>query len=1002
MDAFLSQVDPDKLPIPADENRAEIGLERFLEAAASDQELNRFINDLATHDVGSRLLKGLFGNSPFLSQCLIREPGFIREIVEDGLDKAFEGLVDGLKTLAGEVLGENDLMKALRVNKRRAAALIAIGDITGLWPLLKVTGALSAIADNSLNAAAAHILRQMAKSNLLRLRYEDDPCRDSGYTILGMGKLGSRELNYSSDVDLIVLYDLNKVDSDDPDALRQGFVRATRDLMRIMDSRTADGYVFRTDLRLRPDPGATPLALSVVAAETYYESLGQNWERAAMIKARAVAGDLETGQAFLKHIVPFIWRKHLDFAAIDDIHSIKRQINAYRGGGEVAINGHDIKIGRGGIREIEFYAQTQQLIWGGRLPDLRIRQTQQALTALHRHDQVSKDALKTLCDAYIFLRTLEHRLQMIDDKQTQKLPTSDEEIAKLGMFMGYRSEDKFRADLLHHLNQVEDLYGRLFEEAPALGGSGSLVFTGSEDDPDTLKTLEGMGFRETSRVASVIRTWHHGRYRATRTTRSRQLLTELMPRLLEALSQTTNPDEAFIRFDTFLSGLPAGVQLFSLFHSNPPLMDLVAEIMGDAPRLSAWLSKRPILLDSVLTADFLNAEANAQEMQEQLAGMLKLADDYQDALDITRQWTSDEKFKYGVQLLLGRSDGESIGPALSSVAETAISQLLPRTSAEFEEAHGTFPGGGLAIIAFGKLGGRELLPGSDLDLVYVYDNNGADTSDGEKPLMPAVYFIRLCQRIGTAINAQTSEGRLYDIDNRLRPAGKAGALATQLDTFQKYYDLDNGGEAWVWEHMALTRARVIYGPPALCQKLEKAIHRLLTQKRDAAKVIREIASMRERIARQYPGNSPWEIKHRPGGLVDVEFIAQYLQLIHAHDHPDILSQNTGTALKKARDLGLLDAVLADSLLAALDLWRRLQALLRLTVTEKFDEDKAPEGQKRALTRASGAETFDALKAEMDHAAHDVRAIFTNLIFDPAKAADKAEETGPDQTKDETG
>lgn len=999
MDAFLSQVDPAKLPIPADENRAEIGLERFLDAAASDEELNRFVHNLATHDVGLALLKGLFGNSPFLTQCLVREPAFVRDLITRGLDETFTALLNGLKALVAESLSEQSLMKELRVAKRRAALAIAIGDVTGLWPLLKVTGALSDVADHSLNAAAAHVLRQMAKAGTLRLKHEDDPCRDSGYTIIGMGKLGSRELNYSSDVDLIVLYDLHKVDSDDPDNLRQGFVRATRDLMRIMDNRTADGYVFRTDLRLRPDPGATPLALSVVAAETYYESLGQNWERAAMIKARAVAGDVETGDAFLKHIVPFIWRKHLDFAAIDDIHSIKRQINAYRGGGEVAINGHDIKIGRGGIREIEFYAQTQQLIWGGRLPDLRIRQTQAALTALHHHDQVSDEALQTLCDAYVFLRTMEHRLQMIDDKQTQKLPNNDEDIAKLGRFMGFDDSQAFRDALYRHLNQVEVLYGKLFEEAPALGGSGSLVFTGSEDDPDTLKTLEGMGFREASRVASVIRTWHHGRYRATRTTRSRQLLTELMPRLLDALAQTTNPDEAFIRFDTFLAGLPAGIQLFSLFHSNPPLLDLVAEIMGDAPRLSAWLSKRPILLDSVLTADFLNADVSAEEMREQLADRLTLANDYQDILDIARQWTSDEKFKFGVQLLLGRSDGESIGPALSTVAETVLTQLLPHTAEEFEEAHGRFPGGGLAIIAFGKLGGRELLPGSDLDLVYVYDTNGAEASDGEKPLMPAVYFIRLCQRIGTAINAQTSEGRLYDIDNRLRPSGKAGALATQLDTFQNYYDLETGGEAWVWEHMALTRARVIYGPPELREKLEASIHRLLTQKRDTDKVVCEVASMRERIARQYPGNSPWEVKHRPGGLVDVEFISQYLQLVHAHDHPDILSQNTGETLSRARDLKLLDSAAADRLLEALALWRRLQALLRLTVTEKFDEEKAPEGQKRALTRASQAETFEALKAEMDDAADSVRKIFTQLIFEPAEAA-RAKGVEPDRPDDQ--
>ena len=592
-------------------------------------------------------------------------------------------------------------------------------------------------------------------------------------------KHGSQELNYSSDIDLIVLYDLARLNPSDPESIRQSCVRATRDIVRMMESRTADGYVFRTDLRLRPDPGATPLAISIGAAETYYESMGQNWERAAMIKARPVAGDIRLGQDFLGHIKPFIWRKHLDFAAINDIHSIKRQINAHRGSSKIAVNEHDIKIGRGGIREIEFFAQTQQLIWGGRLPELRLRKTCETIAALNKVGQVSDQAVKDMTASYHFLRRLEHRLQMVDDKQTQKLPKSDDEVDNLARFMGYRDLEQFRTDLLDHLGRVEGHYARLFEDEPDLGGGGSLVFTGMEDDPDTVQTLQSMGFREASRVSGVIRAWHHGRYRCTRSERARQLLTELMPQILKSLADTANPDEAFINFDTFLSGLPAGIQLFSLFNANPKLLNLVAELMGNAPRLSRQLARRPILLDSVITPGFLKAELSPENLNMALGAVLAEAADYQDVLDATRRWSNDTKFKIGVQLLDGKLDGETVGPILTSLAETLLCHLVPRVEQEYAESHGAIPDGGLAIVAFGKLGGGELLPGSDLDLVYIYDGGTEEASDGDKPLLPTVYNIRLCQRIGTAVTSQTGEGRLYEIDGRLRPAGKAGALATQ-------------------------------------------------------------------------------------------------------------------------------------------------------------------------------------------------------------------------------
>ena len=356
---------------------------------------------------------------------------------------------------------------------------------------------MSDFAEATLSAAVAHLLRQSARAGAFSLLHTDDPEHSSGLVILGMGKLGSRELNYSSDIDLIVLYDPNKFEMADASALHDHVVRLTRNLIRLMEERSTDGYVFRTDLRLRPDPGSTPIALSVVVAETYYESLGQNWERAAMIKARPVAGDRAAGAAFLKCLDPFIWRKSLDFAAIRDIHSIKRQINAHRGGGRVAIAGHNIKLGRGGIREIEFFVQTQQLIWGGREPRLRSAATVDSLLALADGGQIDRRTADELIDAYRVLRRVEHRLQMIDDEQTHSLPDSSEGLRDLATFLAYDDVDAMTRDLMATLRSVESHYADLFEDAPTLSvpsaAAGNLVFTGGEPAPEPLDTIERLG-----------------------------------------------------------------------------------------------------------------------------------------------------------------------------------------------------------------------------------------------------------------------------------------------------------------------------------------------------------------------------------------------------------------------------------------------------------------------------------------------------------------------------
>jgi [glutamine synthetase] adenylyltransferase / [glutamine synthetase]-adenylyl-L-tyrosine phosphorylase len=977
---------PTDFPAPADPAQAIRGLERWSEADHHSPDLVAFARALIEHPPGKALLESVFGNSPFLTQCCLREVGFLRSLLEQGPDATFAELIDALNRQCQDADGAPDtesLMSTLRVAKRRAALLIGLADIAGKWPLGRITAALSELADAALAVAIRHLLGNAARAGEIDLAAGGEVERGCGLIVLGMGKLGARELNYSSDIDLILLYDPERVRYRGRATIQQCFARLARDLVRILDERTADGYVFRTDLRLRPDPASTPPAISVEAALNYYESAGQNWERAALVKARPVAGDRTAAEAFLGELRPFLWRKHLDFAAIQDIHSIKRQINAHRGGAHIAIAGHNIKLGRGGIREIEFFAQTQQLIWGGRLPELRVSGTCEALLALAHAGRIEKRVADEMIASYAFLRRVEHRLQMIDDAQTHSLPADIEGIRRVAIFFGYATAEDFTNELRHHLTQVEKHYARLFEEAPSLAGSGNLVFTGIEDDPETLATLRGFGFAEPEAVAGAVRGWHHGRYRATRSQRAREKLTELIPTLLKAFGSAANPDSAFTRFDKFIARLPAGVQFFSLLHANPALLDLIAEIMGSAPRLAEQLARQPILLDGVLSSDFLAAPADRPTLAAELFRALAAARDFGDVLDIARRWTNDRKFHIGVNILRGRISGDAAGATFAELAETAIDGLLPPVTAEFARSHGRVAGGEFAVIGLGKLGGGEMTVTSDLDLVLIYDAPEAvEASDGPRPLAVATYYARLSQRLINALTVLTPEGLLYEVDMRLRPSGSAGPIASSLAAFQRYHD----ELSWTWEHMALTRARPVAGVATLQSRAMTLIAEILGRPRDHDRLIVDIADMRERIAAQHPNPSPWDIKHRRGGLVDVEFIAQYLMLRHAAQWPELVRANTGAALTALAETGSLDGTAARELIAALALWRQVQGTLKLVLDETLDEATAPPALTAMLARNAGAVDFAGLKVDMTAAAETVRAHYRAIIDAPAAEA----------------
>lgn len=990
--------DPARLPRPFDPAAAALAREHFADRGEAERAF-------AASAEGAALLDALGGHSPYLAELAVRESEALMALAERGPDEAFAHALDPLSAIDPET-PRATLATLLRRAKRQGALAAAVADIAGLWPLERVTGALSDLAEAAIDAACAHLLRDAAARGEIRLSGASraDPRlagRNSGLVVLGMGKLGGRELNYSSDVDLMVLYDPATA-AYHADRAGAVYVRIARDLVKLLEERTAEGYVFRTDLRLRPDPAATPLAVSIPAAITYYESLGQNWERAAMIKARPVAADRTAGEAFLREIRPFVWRRHLDFAAVADIHSIKRQIHAHKGGkgahDSIRVEGHDVKLGRGGIREIEFTAQVLQLIWGGRDPGLRNPTTLGALTALAAAGKIDRRAVADLSAAYVFLRNLEHRLQMVADRQTHRMPEDAEGVARIASFLGFPDGEAFRAAFTEHMEKVEHHYGRMFEAEPTLASEevkGSLVFTGVEDDPATIATLRAMGYANPGGVAAMVRGWHHGHARAIRSERARELLTALMPALLAAFAKQRDPDAALARLDGVFGRLAAGVQVLSLLARNPALLDRLAGILGAAPQLADHLARHTAALEGLL----VGAGGTVGNAATTLPALLKDARHIEEAFEAARRLVQEGKFEIDAAALEGALDVDAAGEARSDLADAAIAGLLPHITAAFAERHGKVKGGALAVVALGKLGGREMLPGSDLDLILIYDHAaGAEMSEGRakrgmpapRPLPVSQYFIRLAHQVIGAITAPGAEGKLYEVDMRLRPSGSKGPVAVSLASFQRYH----AEEAWTWERMALTRARVVAAPPGLRRKVEAAIRAALLRPGAAEKAIPDAVAMRGRMLRDLPPDGPWDVKLGRGGLVEVEFIAQALQLVHARKQPAVLATTTRVALARLAEAGALAAEEAAALIRAEHLWRTISGLLRLTVG-RWTEEALPESATSALLNACRRQApeeapvdLPGLQAQMANRANEVRAIFERRLGRPDTSGER--------------
>ena len=867
------------------------------------------------------------------------------------------------------------LSRRLRELKADIHLLCALADLGGVWDLDAVTGALTRFADAAVSAAVAGAARVEVERG--RLVATDGGAHGPvpGFFCIAMGKHGAFELNYSSDIDISVFFEPGVLPLTAGVEAQAFAVRLTQSIAETLQARTADGYVFRVDLRLRPDPSSTAPAVSVPAALEYYETVGQNWERAAFIKARACGGDLPRAEAFLAELQPFIWRRNLDFAAIADIHSIKRQIHIHKVDERLEAKGADLKLGHGGIREIEFFVQTQQLILGGRNPGLRSRRTLDALEALMSAGVVSRGAAHDLAPAYADLRALEHRAQMIADEQTHKLPESDDDRRRIAALWGERDLRRFDNRVGRLLRRVNARYGELFPDDEDLSSTfGSLVFTGVDDDPETLKTLARMGFAQPKGISSTIRAWHHGRIAATRTERSRELLTRLAPRLLEASQATGAPDVAFSRFGDFFAGLSSGVQVQSLLLAQPRLLTLIVRVMAFAPRLAQTLARRPAALDALLDQAFF-ARLEPGEARAALSAALALEPPgFEPAMDAARRVQREQTLRIGVRVMSGEASAAEAGPAFTELAEACIRALGPAALAETERLGGAFPGE-VAVVALGKCGSGEMTASSDLDLMTVYQAAEPASASAGKGWAAETFYARFTQRLIAALSAPTAEGGLDDVDMRLRPSGTAGPVAVSMAAFTDYYA--KGAETG--EFLALTRARVVWASASAFGTMVTAgLEHALRQARAPKAVARDTREMRELMARERPAGGFWDLKLMPGGLVDIEFAAQCLQLLHAASGGP-LRANTSAALVALRDAKLAPLARLDALLEAWRLQQDLAQLIKLALGDEADPASEPAALRALMAQAGQVKTFTQLQQRLRKARAAARKAYEAVV-----------------------
>ena len=872
--------------------------------------------------------------SPFLRQQLLALPAVAETLASGSIDAALD---------AARAHGAEEPMAAMRRERSGVALALGVGDLAGFLPLETVVETLSELADRCLDRAVAAAIAERTPAEAPR-----------GFAVIALGKLGSRELNYSSDVDILFLFDPGRLPLRPREDAGEGAVRVAKRVVEMLQKRTEEGYAFRVDLRLRPSPEVTPIALPVGAAIGYYESSALPWERAAFIRARFVAGDEALGRYFLEAIHPFVWRRSLDFGAIGEIQAITRRIRDHYAQVQAFGPGFDVKRGRGGIREIEFFAQIHQLIHGGREPGLRVPATLDALSALAQAGRIGAEQAEALAGAYRLLRTVEHRLQMVEDRQTHELPRVAAELDNVARLHGLADGAALLAAVEPAVRGVAAAYDGLDP------GEGDQLPEG----PEPLDArLAQAGFDDPIAARLRIEGWRSGRIRSLRTPAARAAFEAMLPALAEAFGKAPDPMRAMNRFDRLVERLPTGVNFFRLLEAQPALTRILATLLSHAPALAEQLGRRPDLLDTLVDASAFAPVPPVDALAADFARPDRADEDYQMVLDRVRRRVNERRFALGVQLVAAHRDPIEVTEGYSRVAEAAINVLADAAVADFEARHGRVPGSELLILGLGRLGGEALTHASDLDLVYLFSGTHEAESDGPRPLRATDYFNRLAPRVTAALSVATAAGPLYDVDTRLRPSGQDGMLAISVESFERY----QGEQAWTWEHMALLRARPVYGSAGARAALRESIHAVLRRPRDPAKTIADAVAMRAEIAAHKPPLGPLDVKLGPGGLVDLEFAVHMLQLRHGIG----LDPHLEYALAELAAAGLV----SDEIDPALRLLSRMLVIFRLVAPES---EAPPPATRPLVAKACGQSDWDALLAAEDEARQRVSALWREV------------------------
>ncbi len=868
-------------------------------------------------------------NSPFLAGLIERNADLMSLIEAGDFDAA----------LASALARQSDkVATTLRLQRQGVALLTGIADLAGIWDLTRITCILSDFADHALDVAIAAAIEERTPG-----------APNHGFAVIALGKHGGRELNYSSDIDPIFLFDPQTLPHRERDDVAEAAVRYGRRVIELLSAIDVDGYVFRVDMRLRPSPEASPIVLPIEAAISYYESSALAWEQAAFIRSRVCAGDRAMGDYFLKAIQPFIWRKSLDFGQLKNITAMTAQIRGHYSKGQQLGPGFDVKRGHGGIRECEFFAQAHQLIHGGRDAALRVADTRAALAVLGNAGWIKPSEAETLSRAYETLRTVEHRLQMHDDRQTHSIPENAETADAVARLHGLANGEALLTLLRPITAEVAAIYDRMVDDSgtdgPRLAAEGLPL----EDQ------LRDMGYTDPIAVMQRLVRWRSGKIRAVRSASAREAFEAVLPAIMAALAQAPDRDSALARFDNMIETMSSAINVFRLLEARPALLQLVADILSYAPTLAEALGRNSEYLDALIDSSAMDLPGDTVDLMAAMEARATDAD-YQLLLDHVRAFVGEKRFALGVQLIEGRNDALDIAGSYAHLAEAALFVLTQATVAEFEKAHGKVPGGELVILALGRLGGEALTHASDLDVVLLFTGDYGTESNGVRPLGATQYFNRLAQRVVASLTVPTASGQLYEIDTRLRPSGGDGLLCASIASFAQY----QRESAWTWEHMALTRARCVYGSSSARAEVDAIIRQVLCSPRDTAKLHIDVAQMRRDMAAHKPPKGELDVKLLPGGLVDLEFIIHALQLeTHQALHPQL-----DRAINDLIAIGKLPAEIAD----AYALLSKLLVLVRLVTP---DCDFPPEPAQALIAKSLGYDNWPDLLAAIKRFRHVV-------------------------------